>query len=232
MAKTKKTAYQSEMETLRHALKMGWSDKDVASVLTRVVELNMNGDGEGAVVDTEKIMATYASGWYWAQVNLTYQPFTAYYDFDAISITIYFPFRKKPSGIGAASGLGEYDINPDVVYARVNVRIDGKFVRRLVLLTTNASESKKVIEFYSDLMNDELSSTSDSFIEHPDYTRYGDLNTGEYYFTTETPVSYAPLTIDRALKSGAPRRIAAVYDKWHHGGSKTRVDYQNALSLY
>lgn len=64
MAKTKKTAYQSEMETLRHALKMGWSDKDVASALTRVVELNMNGDGEGAVVDTEKTMATYASGWY------------------------------------------------------------------------------------------------------------------------------------------------------------------------
>lgn len=34
------------------------------------------------------------------------------------------------------------------------------------------------------------------------------------------------------VASGAPKRIAAVYDKWWRGGRKTDVDYQNALSLY
>lgn len=236
MAKAKKSEYQNEMEMLRHALKTRWSDKDISSILSRVVEINMNGEGEGAVVDTKDVMATYATGWYWAQVNLTYQPYytlgNGHYDFDAINIHIYFPFRKQPSGAGAAEGLNEYDINPDAVYARVDTRINGAVVKRLVLLTTNANESKKVIKHYSELMNDELSGAFDSFIEHPDYTRYCDPETGERYFTAETPVSYVPLTIDRALKSGAHKRIAAVYDKWHRGGRKTDVDYQNALSLY
>lgn len=232
MAKAKKSAYQSEMEMLRHALKARWSDKDISSILSRIVEINMDGDGEGAVVDTRDIMATYASGWYWAQVNLTYQPYSAYYDFDATNIHIYFPFKKQPSGAGAAEGLNEYDINPDVVYARVDTRINGSAVKRLVLLTTNANESKKVIKHYSELMSEELNSAFDSFIKHNDYTRDGDPETGEWYFTAETPISYVPMTIKRALKSGAAKRIAAVYDKWHRGGLKTDVDYQNALSLY
>lgn len=61
------------------------------------------------------------------------------------------------------------------------------------------------------------------------------LGPGEYYFTAKTPVSYVPLTIKRALKSGAPKRIAAVYDKWwfmRNDQVKSDVDYQNALSIY
>lgn len=73
MSKAKKSAYQNEMEMLRHALKARWSGKDISSILSRVVEINMNGEGEGAVVDTKDVMATYAAGWYWAQLNLTYQ---------------------------------------------------------------------------------------------------------------------------------------------------------------
>lgn len=236
MAKAKKSEYQNEMEMLRHALKTRWSDKDISSILSRVVEINMNGEGEGAVVDTKDVMATYATGWYWAQVNLTYQPYytlgNGHYDFDAINIHIYFPFRKQPSGAGAAEGLNEYDINPDAVYARVDTRINGSAVKRLVLLTTNANESKNVIKHYSELMSEELINASDSFIKHNDYTRDGDPETGEWFFTAETPISYVPMTIKRALASGAPKRIAAVYDKWWRGGRKTDVDYQNALSIY
>lgn len=231
MAKAKKSTYQNEMEMLRHALKMKWSDKDISSILSRIVEINMNGDGEGAAVDTRDIMATYASGWYWAQVNLAYQPYTAYYDFDAINIHIYFPFKKQPSGLGAVEGLSEYDIDPDVVYARVDTRINGAVVKRLVLLTTNTNESKKVIKHYSELMNDELSGAFDSSLPDGDWELL-DEERGLYHAPTKTPVSYVPMTIKRALKSGAHKRIAAVYDKWHRGGRKTKVDYQNALSLY
>ena len=118
------------------------------------------------------------------------------------------------------------------MYARVDTRINGAVVKRLVLLTTNANESKKVIKHYSELMSEELSNASDSFIKHNDYTRDGDPETGEWFFTAETPISYVPMTIKRALASGAPKRIATVYDKWWRGGRKTKVDYQNALSLY
>lgn len=42
MAK-KSSGYKDEVENLWHALRMKWSDKDVASVITRVVECIMDG---------------------------------------------------------------------------------------------------------------------------------------------------------------------------------------------
>lgn len=65
MAK-KSSVYKDEVENLWHALRMKWSDKDVASVITRVVECIMDGEGCEPFVDTRDIMPTYAAGWYWA----------------------------------------------------------------------------------------------------------------------------------------------------------------------
>lgn len=232
----KSSDYQAEVENLWHALKMKWSDKDVATVITRVVERIMDGEGCEPFVDTRDIMPTYAAGWYWAQVNIMPGRGGAVGHDAEIALHLYFPFKKEPRGLGAVEGLSEYDVNPDVVYVRVSARIHGTVIKRLVLLTADADESKKVIRHFSKLLNKPLSTAFDSFLEE----RIGfcddeNLKPGEYYFTAKTPVSYVPLTIDRALKSGAPKRIAAVYDKWwlsDNYRTKSDVDYQNALSLY
>ena len=61
MAK-KSSGYKAEVENLWHALKMKWSDKDIASTLSRVVEHIMDGEGCEPFVDTRDIMPTYAAG--------------------------------------------------------------------------------------------------------------------------------------------------------------------------
>ena len=214
---------------------MNWSDKDVASVITRVVERIMDGEGCTPFVDTQNLMPTYVAGWYWAQVSvLPGREGRGARDL-SLGLHLYFPFKKEPRGLGAVEGLSEYDVNPDVVYVRVSARIHGTVIKRLVLLTTDANESKKVICHFSELLNKPLSTSFDSFLEERIDCDDENLKPGEYYFTAKTPVSYVPLTIDRALKSGAPKRIAAVYNKWWLSDNyreKSSVDYQNALSLY
>ena len=236
MAK-KNNGYNAEVENLWHALRMNWSDKDVASVITRVVERIMDGEGCTPFVDTQNLMPAYAAGWYWAQVSvLPGREGRGAQDL-SLGLHLYFPFKKEPRGLGAVEGLNEYDVNPDVVYVRVAARINGTVIKRLVLLTTDTNESKKVIRHFSELLNKPLSTAFDCFLEErlDPCDDDEELGPGEYYFTAKTPVSYVPLTIKRALKSGAPRRIAAVYDKWwfmRNDQVKSDVDYQNALSLY
>ena len=227
----KKSDYQAEVENLWHALKMKWSDKDVSHIITRVVERIMSGEGCTPFMDTQDIMPTYAKGWYWAQANIMPGREGVGVRDPEIGLHLYFPFKKEPFGIGAAEGLNEYDVSPDVVYVRVSARIHGAVIKRLVLLTTDANESKKVIRYFSELLNEPLSGAFDSSLPDGDWELL-DEERGLYRVPTKTPVSYVPMTIKRALKSGAPRRIAAVYDKWWRGGRKTDVDYQNALSLY
>lgn len=233
----KKSDYQAEVENLWHALKTKWSDKDVASVIARVVECIMDGEGCTPFVDTQNLMPTYAAGWYWAQVSvLPGREGLGPRDL-SLGLHLYFPFKKEPRGFGAVEGLNEYDVNPDVVYVRVAARINGTVIRRLVLLTTDTNESKKVIRHFSELLNEPLRTAFDCFLEErlDPCDDDEELKPGEYYFTAKTPVSYVPLTIKRALKSGAPRRIAAVYDKWWFIPNdlvKSDVDYQNALSIY